>query len=152
MKKLFFIAIFAVGISAFASAQVNDKAIGIRTGWGTEFSYQHPFSSANRLEVDLGLYGWKHSEFALSGIYQWLFGAQGGFNVFAGFGPQVGSWYWGKEDKNTIGVGVAGQLGVEYNFDFPLQLSLDWRPSWVIIPTDRGFGYEGVALGIRYRF
>ena len=68
MKKLFFIAILALGISAFATAQTNDKAIGIRGGWGTELSYQQPLSGSTRLEVDLGLPGWKYSGIGNEGI------------------------------------------------------------------------------------
>ncbi len=154
MKKLFFVAILALGLSSFAEAQVNDRAIGGRFGWGGELSYQHPLSSATRLEADLGLYGWgNHGDFVLTGIHQWLFAPNGGFNLFAGLGPQLGSYWWDREDRHTFGLGIAGQFGLEYNFgEVPLQLSLDWRPSWAIIPSGRGFGYQGVGFGIRYRF
>ena len=46
---------------------------------------------------------------------------------------------------------AAGDIGIEYNFDIPLQLSLDFRP-------ELGFGNYSddldfdIALGIRYRF
>ena len=33
----------------------------------------------------------------------------------------------------------------------PLQLSLDWKPSFNIVPAS-GFGWQGIALGIRYLF
>jgi hypothetical protein len=46
---------------------------------------------------------------------------------------------------------IAGNLGLEYDFDFPLLLSLDFRP-------EIGFGNVGddlnfdIAVGIRYQF
>ena len=152
MKKLFLAFALLLTVSTVTIAQTNDRAIGARFGYGAELSYQQPLSSATRLEVDLGLYGFNHGDFVITAIHQWLFAPNGGFNLYAGLGPQLGSFWWGNEDKYSLGVGLAGQFGLEYNFDFPLQISLDWRPSWSIIPTGRGFGYEGFALGLRYRF
>lgn len=152
MRKVFLAFALLMTVTMVTEAQTNNRAIGIRGGWGTELSYQQPLSGSTRLELDLGLYGWDHGDFVLSGIHQWLFAPNGGFNLYAGLGPQIGSYWWGKEDRYTFGLGLAGQFGLEYNFDFPLQISLDWRPSWNIIPSGRGFGYEGFALGLRYRF
>jgi hypothetical protein len=65
-------------------------------------------------------------------------------------------------------VGIAGMIGVEYNFKFPLQISIDYRP--VIGPCfytkkfedskyykNVDFYYSGLVasaftLGIRYKF
>ena len=113
MKKLFFIAILALGISAFATAQTNDKAIGLRGGWGTELSYQQPLSGSTRLEVDLGLPGWKYSGIVLSGIHQWVMNIDGGLDWYAGLGGQVGSIRWDKNESSGIGLGLAGQIGIE---------------------------------------
>jgi hypothetical protein len=46
----------------------------------------------------------------------------------------------------------AGQIGLEYNFNIPLQLSLDYRPGFYLVPAGHGGAWEGAALGIRYRF
>lgn len=152
MRKLFFAVLLVLCVSSVVNAQTNDRAIGLRGGWGTELSYQHPLSGTTRLEIGLGMHGWEHGDFLISGVHQWLFAPNGGFNLYAGLGPQLGSYWWKDENKHTFGLGLAGQFGFEYNFDFPLQLTLDWRPSWSLIPSGRGFGYEGFALGIRYRF
>jgi hypothetical protein len=47
---------------------------------------------------------------------------------------------------------AAGNLGIEYNFDIPLMLSLDIRPE-LYFGDDFGndFGPD-IALGIRYQF
>ena len=73
------------------------------------------------------------------------------WNWYAGVGAGAGLY-----DKYFF-AGVAGRIGVEYNFDFPLNVSLDWRP--VIGPAFGGNGFhdEGlfagaIAWGIRYRF
>ncbi len=48
--------------------------------------------------------------------------------------------------------GIGAQLGLEYCFEeIPLQLSLDWKPSFNLVPAT-GFGWQGLALGIRYLF
>ena len=45
-----------------------------------------------------------------------------------------------------MNVGIAGQLGVEWNFPaVPLQLSLDWRPVFFFL-NNRGFGYDSVFM------
>ncbi len=152
MKKLFLAFALLMTVTLVAEAQTNDKAIGIRGGWGTELSYQQPLSGATRLEVDLGLPGWKYSGIVLTGVHQWLWNIDGGLDWYAGLGAQVGSIRWDKGETTGIGLGLAGQLGIEYNFPIPLQLSLDWRPTWYVVPSGKPFGYEGVALGLRYRF
>jgi len=81
-----------------------------------------------------------------------------GFNWYLGAGGGLGSYSWddavpGGDDSETF-VFVAGDVGIEYNFDIPLLLSLDFRP-------EIGFGDEiygnddldfDIALGIRYQF
>ena len=53
--------------------------------------------------------------------------------------------------------GVAGHIGIEYDFWFPFQLSLDWRPSLGVANTNgiefnhRGL-WGGIQLGVRYKF
>ena len=52
--------------------------------------------------------------------------------------------------KDLFYVGIAGQVGLEYTFNFPLQISLDVRPQF----SFTNFGFWGWAphLGLRYRF
>ena len=76
-----------------------------------------------------------------------------------GVGAGVGSWsidekYYGADDSGSY-ILAAGDIGIEYNFDFPLQLSLDFRPELYFggdyADYRDGFGPD-IALGIRYRF
>lgn len=154
MKKTVFMTILLASfMTSFVYGQVNSKAIGVRASYGAELSYQHPFSHANRLEADLGFY-YDHG-FNLAGVYQWVFDLSelaNGFNWYVGLGPQIGSWNYHDKDYDGLALGIAGQIGIEYNFDIPLQLSLDYRPGWYFLPNSYGGAWEGIALGIRYKF
>lgn len=163
MKKVLLTAIMLVGLAFSSEAQTFSKnAIGLRLGdndgFGGEISYQRGLSSNNRLELDLG---WRNSKdvdaFKLVGLYQWVWNIDGGFNWYAGAGGGVGSWSFNRDGEKANGsfVAIAGDIGIEYNFDFPLQLSLDFRPE-IYFGGDYadfrdGFGPD-IALGIRYRF
>lgn len=154
-KKNFLLSFLMMSLFYVSHAQVNERSIGARFGWGGDISYHHPLSSTTRAEIDLGLSGFKNGGFVLTGIHQWLFAPNGGFNLFAGVGPQVGSFYYDESDRKGYGLGLAvsGQVGVEYNIDeVPLQVSLDWRPSINVIAKTNNFAYQGFSLGIRYRF
>jgi len=163
MKKVFLLALVSFGFTVATNAQdISDNAIGLRLGdsdgFGAEVSYQRALGDNNRLEVDLGLRSGKHYDgFKLAGLYQWVWNIEDGFNWYAGAGGGLGSYNYDKrgpdfdDDDNETFVFIAGDIGIEYNFDFPLQLSLDARP-------ELGFGdYRDdldfdIALGIRYRF
>ncbi len=165
MKKVFLTAIILVGLSFSAKAQDYTNAIGLRLGdndgFGGEVSYQRYISSANRLEFDLG---WRNSDhydaLKLAALYQWVWNIDGGFNWYAGVGGGLGTWEYNDDrykdefdDDNGTFLFVAGNIGIEYNFDIPLQLSLDMRPELYFGDDfrDDNFGPD-IALGIRYRF
>ncbi|MBQ0016887.1 MAG: hypothetical protein KBT04_07890, partial [Bacteroidales bacterium] len=133
------------------TAMAQQHNIGLRLsgvyGFAGEVSYQMPLNN-NRLELDLGLHnfeGWNYIH--VSGVYQWLWNIMGGLNWYAGVGANVGL-YTG--DESGLGLGVAGQVGIEYDFDFPLQLSIDFRPN-IGLDGHSGFGWGGICLGVRYR-
>lgn len=156
MKKFIasIVAILAMTLSANAQ-DISKNALGLRIGdndgFGGEVSYQRYLKSNNRLEFDLG---WRNSSdydaFKLVGLYQWVFNLDKGFNWFVGAGAGVGS-YDSVNDNGSFAV-VAGDIGIEYNFDIPLLLSLDMRPELGFnndFNDDIGFD---IALGIRYQF
>lgn len=164
MKKLFFMAFAFVGGTMLMTAQdIADNAIGLRIGdsdgFGAEVSYQRALSSENRLELDLGLRsGSDYNGFKLAGIYQWVWNIDGGFNWYAGPGAGLGSYGYkdtidGKRYKENQTFGfIAGDIGIEYIFDIPLMLSLDFRPE-LAFGNDYNDNLDfDIALGIRYRF
>ncbi len=128
------------------NAQVSKKAIGLRFNYsGAEATYQHPLGNANRLEFDLGLnsYG-----LGLNGVYQWVWDLSAvapGVNWYAGAGAALGVY------SKSFGIGILGQIGIEYNFEVPLQLSLDYRQGLYVIPSLVA-SYDGVCLSARYKF
>ena len=167
MKKVIYSTVMLLGLAFGVQAQdISKNALGLRLGdndgFGGEISYQRGLSKNNRLELDLG---WRNSNdvdaFKLTGVYQWVWNIEGGFNWYAGVGGGIGSWSYDKrisgievEDSGTF-VFVAGNLGIEYNFkEAPIQLSLDIRPELYFNSDDYredNFGPD-LALGIRYRF
>ncbi|MBO6063765.1 MAG: hypothetical protein J6P62_07310 [Bacteroidales bacterium] len=147
MKKTLILIAAILGFAVVASAQ--PRAIGVRAGYGGEFSYQHGFGNSFA-ELDLGWWGNNHIN--LVGIYDFIIGGNGQVNVYLGPGAQLSIWNNAPQHTSQMNVGLAGQFGVEWNIPtIPLQLSLDWRPVFFFL-NDGGFGYDSVGLGIRYRF
>ncbi|MDG1730087.1 MAG: hypothetical protein P8K68_13740 [Algibacter sp.] len=164
MKKLFLLSV-AVFVFAFTSnaQDISENAIGLRLGdsdgLGAEISYQRALGDNNRLELDLGWRnGSNYDGFKLAGLYQWVWNLEGDFNWYAGAGGGIGSFSFnnsqGGKDVTDTFIFVAGDVGIEYSFDIPLLLSLDFRP-------EIGFGDDlynnndldfDIALSIRYQF
>lgn len=194
MKKFLLIAVMAMAGVVYVAAQ--PRAIGGRLGYGIEFSYEHGFGNGNMLSVDAGFPGLFTRGIGVEAAvtYDWInpFGAdfssvwshKGEWNWYMGVGAGggaywdlVGGWhgneYAVRNWDNRYFVGAAGRIGVEYNFWFPLQLSIDWRPiigpefGHNVVRDSEGnvtsndsyvnFCYSGlymggVALSVRYKF
>jgi len=158
MKKILLIAIMAVAGVAYAAAQ--PRAIGGRLGYGAEFSYEHQLGQ-NMISLEVGVPAFNGIEAACT--YDWIdpFGAtvpwneKGEWHWYMGVGGAV-QWSW--QVTNAAFIGAAGRFGIEYDFWFPLQLSLDFRPTLGVAfaPGAAAFGYDvycgGLGLGIRYKF
>ncbi|MFI2743653.1 hypothetical protein ACG2LH_13010 [Zhouia sp. PK063] len=162
MKKLLFTLVAVVGFIGATQAQsISENALGLRLGdsdgFGAEISYQRALASNNRLEFDLGWRDGNHYDaFKLTGLYQWVWNIDGGFNWYAGAGAGVGSWSYDSDyndhnDDDGVFAAIDGNLGIEYNFDIPLLISLDFRPEFGINDYDDNVDFD-IALGIRYQF
>ena len=166
MKKLVLLSLFIVAMATAAFAQ--PRAIGGRIGYGFEASYQHSMGESNMISVDLGLPGFNAIEAVAT--YDWLnpgglmipWNNKGSWNWYAGVGAGAG-YNWGSAFYYDYGFGgVAGRLGVEYNFWFPLQVSVDWRPVLGVRGHNHNDGYVGfygeglfsgaIAIAARYIF
>ncbi len=160
MKKSLIVAalLFVLGT---ASAIAQPRAVGVRLGYGVEFSYQHGMGD-NMLSIDAGLPGFGGIEAAVT--YDWLnpfntqipWNEKGEWNWSLGVGGAAGWWWAG---GSAAFVGVAGRVGVEYNFWFPLQLSVEWRPVFGPTFSKNACGFYGgglyaggIAIGVRYKF
>ncbi|NBW26980.1 MAG: hypothetical protein EBR38_00230 [Flavobacteriaceae bacterium] len=157
MKNTLICLILLFGINYMFSQEIADHTIGLRMGsnrgFGTEISYQMKIKSDNRAEFNLG---WRTSNsvnaIKLNGLYQWVWPLEQGFNWYAGVGGGLGSFSNKNINNSGSFIFAAGDIGIEYNFDFPLQASIDLRPEIGGNGYfDNSFGVD-LALGIRYRF
>ena len=163
MKKL--LLTLALIVCAFIYVDAQPRAIGANIGYGLSVSYQHDLGAANFLDVNVDLPFF--SGIGATVTYDWVdpfnapvpWNEKGSWNWYAGVGAGVG-YDWGRWWYSAYAFGgVAGRIGVEYNFEFPLQLSVDWRPLIGVEGNKYGVGfyadglYSGaIAVGARYTF
>ncbi|MBQ3174597.1 MAG: hypothetical protein IJB58_01330 [Bacteroidales bacterium] len=154
MKRFLLVAVLSILSLSAANAQGGNgyrNAIGIRGGYGAEVSYQRYIIPEGRIEATMGAnrYG-----FSVEGMYQWMFdfpaSTAGIWQWYAGAGLGMGGWT-NDDFKHGFAVGVLAQIGIEYSFNIPLMLSLDYRPGIYFVPNT-SFDYTGLALGVRYCF
>jgi hypothetical protein len=133
-----------------SNVRYHDRAWGNSIQAAVTYDWIDPFGAK---------FPWEHK-----GEWHWYMGvgAAGGYGwnlwgygSYAGYG--VGYGYrcdWGF-------IGGAGRVGVEYDFWFPLQLSVDWRPTLGAALAGDGNGnvmsglyweVSSIALGVRYKF
>lgn len=160
-KRILIFAVFLLGtISIMQSQEFSKHALGIRIGdndgFGAEVSYQLGLSSDNRLELDLG---WRNEDaftaIKLAGIYQWVFNLDKGFNWYVGPGGGVGFIDFDNDiigrDSSDSYFFIAGDIGIEYNFDIPILISLDLRPEIGFGDSSDDLDFD-IGLGVRYQF
>ena len=183
MKKLLTTIVMFALMAGVAMAQ--PKAIGARVGYNFEVSYQHTISngmlevdaglspfitSTGIMYTEDGAqfvqrYNYGRAELILA--YDWMMNIQSGFYWYLGVAAGV-SWGYGEffnlphYDKHgklvefrRLGLPVGAQIGLEYDFNIPLNLSVDWRPMINLFGLRQGdftSNLLNVALGVRYRF
>ena len=149
MKKFILVIAAVLGMAVVASAQ--PRALGIRAGFGGELSYQHSLGE-NFAEFDLG---WWSNGVSLAAAYDFSIAPVGPFNFYAGPAAHVFTYGYTNDNGNAatgFNLGIGAQAGLEYTFSaIPLQVSLDWRPMLTLL-NGIGFGWNSLALGLRYAF
>ena len=145
-KILLVLGVLLLTIFSINAQEVSTNAIGLRfnqgNGLGADISYQKKMSDKNRLEVNLGLRD-EFSSFKGTGLYQWVWNLEDNFNWYAGFGAGYDSEY-----SALFGAGV---IGIEYNFNAPILISIDYRPEVGITGNYDGLG-NSFAFAVRYQF
>ena len=161
MKNISLVLVTFLLVATSVNAQeISKNAIGLRLGdsdgFGAEINYQRALDEDNRLELGLSFRDTKRvNAYKITGIYQWVWNIDGGFNWYAGPGAGIGQI--GFEDEffddrsNETFVFAAGDIGIEYNFDFPLLVSLDFRPEFGFGDLNEDLDFD-IALGVRYQF
>ena len=143
MKKILVLIVFAGGFH-FASAQTNDFELGIRS---QEFEdllleFALPMSKKTRLHGNLDF----ADGIGVSVLYDWQIAVSNDKNMI---------FYYGVGGRTFLGdpfsLAVVGEIGLEYRFDIPLTVGIDYRPDLELVESDGGFdGYFG--LNARFRF
>lgn len=156
MKKTLFFLSICFSITFNYSQEIANQTIGLRlgdaNGLGAEVSYQRAIFDTNRIEVGLA---WRsisdYNAIKLTGTYQWIFELNDDFNWYVGAGGGLGSWNEDDDDSDDDGFFLlaAGDIGIEYKFDFPLLVSLDFRPELGFANFNNDLGLD-IALGLRY--
>lgn len=155
MKKyLLMIAIVAVA-SLSASAQSNITSQEYKTALGVKFypgaiSLKHFVNEKAALE-GLG-YFWNRGS-RITGLYEFhgRIGNAAGLKWYVGPGAHVG--FYNTKYGGGTSVGVDGVLGLDYKFKgAPINVSLDWQPSFEFGDTYDGFSGNWGGLAIRYVF
>lgn len=166
MKRLLIALAVAAGICGTMSAQ--PKAIGARIGGtGFDISYEHLIKSADFVEVnagvDFGYMGNGNPGFKATGIYNFTFARpawtnKGEWGLYAGPGFSLGyvnDHVTYKKDNykyygyaNGFMMALVAQVGLEYTFWFPLQLSVDLRPMFGLHIND-GYRYIGNGMKVK---
>ena len=157
-KSLILAAILAV--VCVGSAVAQPRAIGANIGYGIDLSYQHSLGEANMIDLSVNVPFFEG--IGATATYDWV-------NPFGAVIPwdYEGQWNWNLGVGAGLGIygfktpafyaGVVGHVGISYDFWFPMQLSLDYRPNIGIVGgeglTFNTSGlYSGITLGVRYLF
>ena len=142
MKKILFLIFVFAGLFHFSQAQ----EVGIRFGdaFGGNFAVDGVFGLGgfSRIHADVSF---GDNGVGVDALWDFIHQPLGsGFDWYLGVGPSA---YLG----DPFALGVSGEIGLEYHFDFPLALGVDWRPTFIIIEnTDFEAGWFG--FNIRYVF
>jgi len=127
------------------SQNISKDALGIKLSkYGNhdaEISWQHKLTDVTRTELNLGF---QDDGFKVSGLHEWVWELDKNLFWYAGAGLALDS-------MEHVYVSVIGNVGVEYNFSFPLQISLDVQPGVVILGDFLETDKIPLSFGIRYR-
>lgn len=156
MKTRFFTLLIALFFVASESqAQDYKSAIGLRLGSPLSVSYKTFISDKGAFEgvagfrsyvgyswFNVGAYYQHHNDISSVGGLRWYYGA--GANIY----------FWSFDSGITgssTSIGISGVLGLDYKFsDIPLNLSVDWIPTFFVNGYGDRFGAGYGALAARY--
>lgn len=135
--------LFSVLLSLNETKAQSALEAGVRFGNTFSIDATFPLSKAPRLHTAFYIEG----DFALGTYLDWMFALDGGpqgLKFFPGVGPE---FYFGDE----FNLGIAGDFGVEYSFDFPLTVGIDYRPGIMVTDGFRGYT-NNWGFTARFRF
>lgn len=157
MKKIVLTLIVLMGLSFALNAQNYYTGIGVRGGLSNGITIKHFIAPDKAFE---GIVAARWGGVLITALIEfdndtnasgltWYYGAGGHIGFWDA--PKNASW-WVDGDVSSPIVGVDGIIGLEYTFDnFPISLSLDWKPAINLIGFTGAWADSG-ALSIRYVF
>jgi hypothetical protein len=146
---IFFISILQ--IQAQSMGRSYTTALGVKVFDGAGITLKH-FIKDNRAIEGIA-YFWNRGS-RVTGLYEIHFDIDGapGLKWYIGPGAHLGFYNSKYKDGDGTFAGIDGVLGLDYKINkAPLNLSLDWQPSFEF-GTGRGFSGNWGGLGIRYTF
>ena len=162
MRKLvFLVSICAMAFFALpqqAQAQYYQTAIGARLGSPLAASFKHFLSEDGAVEAFAGFRGYSTYSWVVAGAAYQIhkpIDAVDGLQWYFGGGVAIYFWtfdniFVGDRSTNTS-FALQGYLGLDYTFsDAPVNLSVDWVPTFWLNGFGSGFGGGFGALAVRY--
>jgi len=159
MKKLIFtLSIVGCCIFAAQSQSTYKTAIGLRLGYPLSASLKHFISEKGAVEVYAGYRGYSFYSWVNIGVlyqHHTQIASVEGLQWYLGGGGAVYFWNYNRGFNNgdaaNTSFGVSGCLGLDYKFaDFPINLSVDWVPTFFVNGYGNGFGAGYGGLAVRY--
>ncbi len=134
------------GVNTFTSTAQSNFELGLRVGdqpgSSVAFDMTIPIDAAPRLHPTLYL---ANGGVGIGAYFDWMFAVVNGptgLKIYPGVGPELFLF-------NDVEFGASGDFGVEYTFEFPLTIGLDWRPGFTF--TD-GLDFHTNNFGFMARF
>ena len=136
--------------------QAQDKS-NYKPTYKTAIGFRYyPFGVSIKTNLDsrkaaLEFIGYFNDGFAAVALYEWHFALNNARNLraYVGGGGIVG--FRNEESGGSAVLGVSGVIGLDYKFlKMPLNLSLDWQPSYQIGSDGNFKNFGGIAA--RYTF
>jgi hypothetical protein len=151
MKRLIVLAAAILMSVGIASAQNYNYGIGLRLNQSPSIDFKWNHTATNSWEFNLSMPNLDGVTATAAYQWNWAIGSQGyngdGFNAYVG--PQATIGMYSK--SFTVGVGALG--GIEYKFDIPLALGIDWKPTFAFGKGGLdNWGFWDFAIAVRYTF
>jgi len=161
MKKTILMCVFLASVFFMneASAQDLKSALGLRLGYPSSVSYKFFLSESGAVELIGGTRGYStYRWFNLGAAYQihneLSAGDVEGLYYYYGVGASIYFWNFDNsfiDPGSSTSIGLQGYLGLSYSFeDTPINITIDWVPTFFLNGFGNGFGADGGSVGVRY--
>lgn len=138
MKHLIFTFLIVIGFMTAGMSQDYKTAIGGKLGYGLIASYKTFLNEKSALDIFGGIRLGGSGGLAAGAYYlnHSPINEVEGLQWYWGFGGSITTWNYGLINQNYYELGGSGVLGLDYAFDdLPLNLSIDWAPTIVLLTS-----------------